>query len=150
MKIKSSAFNHLQPIPKKYSCDGESVNPPLIITEIPKSAISLVLVMEDLDAVKNKIHWIIWNIPPKWARKVRIKEKLIPYPAVEGINDFDMIGYCGPCPAPQKVHRYRFKVYALDKKLKLSPKAKFEDLKKAIKNSISEKAELIGIYQRSK
>jgi len=41
----------------------------------------------------------------------------------QGRDDFGEIGYDGPCPPPGKLHRYFFKLYALDAKLYLSPGA---------------------------
>lgn len=51
MIIESPALFDKGKLPKRYSCDGENVNPPLIFKEIPQNASSLALVFEDLDAV---------------------------------------------------------------------------------------------------
>ena len=53
MKITSKAFKHQEMIPKKYTCQGEDINPPLSIQDVPKEAKSLVLIVDDPDAPIN-------------------------------------------------------------------------------------------------
>lgn len=50
VKILSPVFLNNQPIPSKYTCDGENVNPPLSFLEVPENAKSLVLIVDDPDA----------------------------------------------------------------------------------------------------
>ena len=52
MDLKSTAFENNGQIPAKYTCDGEDVNPSLEISNIPVGIKSLVLIMDDLDALK--------------------------------------------------------------------------------------------------
>lgn len=145
MKISSSAFLNNQEIPKKYTCDGEDVNPPLIIEEIPKNAKSLVLIVDDPDApVGTWVHWVVFNINPKIKE---IKENSVPKEAILGRNDFGKLEYGGPCP-PAGTHRYFFKVYALDKVLNLGQGATKMDLEKEMKGHILDWGELVGLYKR--
>lgn len=145
MKLESLVFSSNSFIPKKYTCEGENVNPPLKISEIPPETKSLVLIVDDPDAPGNNwVHWIVWNIPPQITE---IKENNIPQGAIEGMTDFGKTGYGGPCP-PWGTHRYFFKLYALDTKLTLNSSAQKSDLEKAMKGHILAKAELIGLYRR--
>jgi Raf kinase inhibitor-like YbhB/YbcL family protein len=65
MKITSSAFQHHQQIPRKYSCDGQNINPPLVFVDVPQAARSLVLIVDDPDAPRGTwVHWLVYNIPP--------------------------------------------------------------------------------------
>jgi Raf kinase inhibitor-like YbhB/YbcL family protein len=64
----------------------------------------------------------------------------------QGNNDFDKIGYGGPCPPAGKVHRYFFKLYALDTKLNLQPGARKKDLERAMQGHILAHGEYIGRY----
>jgi len=145
MKIESPVFSNNELIPKKYTCDGEDVNPPLKISEVPEEAKSLVLIVDDPDAPMGTwVHWTVWNIDPK---TVEIPENSVPEGAVEGITDFGKPGYGGPCP-PSGTHRYFFKLYALDTTLDLDSNAKKTDIEKAMKDHILEKAELVGVYSR--
>lgn len=147
MEIKSSAFQHNKNIPSKYTCDGRNINPPLQFSDIPENSKSLVLISDDPDAPMGTwVHWIIWNIDPK---TTEIAEDSVPGGVIEGTTSFGETGYGGPCP-PSGVHRYFFKLYALDIKLDLPSSAKKEDLEKAMQNHILASAEIIGLYTRSK
>lgn len=147
MKITSSSFAHNQNIPPKYTCDGENINPSLQFSDIPADTKSLVLISDDPDAPMGTwVHWILWNIDPK---TTEIAEKSVPTGAIEGTTSFGETGYGGPCP-PSGVHRYFFKLYALDTKIDLPISAKKEDLEKAMRKHILASAEMIGLYTRSK
>jgi len=145
LQIVSPAFRHNELIPKKYTCDGKDVNPPLLIENIPSAAKSLTLIVDDPDApVGTWVHWVVWNISPGTRE---IKEDSVPKGAEQGVNDFRKNDYGGPCP-PSGTHRYFFKLYALDAMLNLSSKTKKSDLEGAMKGHILEKAELVGLYRR--
>ncbi len=145
MRIKSSAFQHAERIPLKYTCDGEDINPPLTIEDIPKGTESLVLIVDDPDAPMGVwTHWTLWNIAPKTEE---IGEDSVPAGAVEGMTNFKSTGYGGPCP-PDGQHRYFFKLYALDSELELDSSVDAEELEEAMNKHIIEKAELVGIYEK--
>ncbi|MEM2918372.1 MAG: YbhB/YbcL family Raf kinase inhibitor-like protein [Candidatus Altiarchaeota archaeon] len=145
MKIKSSAFEQNGKIPIKYTCQGQDINPPLEFSEIPKEAKSLALIMDDPDApLGTWDHWIIWNIPPETKE---ILEGEIPKNAIQGQNSWKKNSYGGPCP-PSGVHRYFFKLYALDTILNIKENSKKSDLEKAMQGHILAKAELIGLYEK--
>jgi len=69
-------------------------------------------------------------------------------PAVSGKSDFDRLGYGGPAPPRGPVHRYYFKLYALDTTLALPAGATKAVVEKAMKGHILAQAELMGRYQR--
>ena len=145
LQIVSPAFRHNELIPKKYTCDGADINPPLLIENIPSGAKSLALIVDDPDApVGTWVHWVVWNISPGTRE---IKEDSVPKGAQQGVNDFRKKDYGGPCP-PSGTHRYFFKLYALDKVLNLGSNAKKGDLEGAMKGYILEKTELVGLYRR--
>lgn len=147
MKLTSPVFADNQTIPAKYTCDGENINPPLEISDVPENAKSLVLIMDDPDAPAGIwMHWIMWNLDP--ATKI-IAENSVPAGAVEGLTSFGQPGYGGPCP-PSGVHRYFFKMYALDTMLDLPSATDKAGLEKAMQGHILVKAQLIGLYSRTK
>ncbi len=145
MEITSSAFEQGESIPDKYTCTGEDINPPLEIKDVPGEAESLVLVIDDPDAPAGTwVHWTLWNINPDVNK---IEEDSVPQGAVEGMTDFGEPGYGGPCP-PSGEHRYRFKVFALDKALELKKGVEKKDLDRAMEDFVIEKDELVGVYSK--
>ncbi len=144
LTISSAAFENKQAIPKKYTCDGDDINPPLTINGTPPETKSLILIVEDPDAPSGLwIHWIVWNIPPT----TTIKENSIP--GTEGLNTAKNHSYGGPCP-PSGTHRYFFKVYALDAKLELPENSTKKDVEKAMQGHVIAQGELMGVYSRSR
>jgi Raf kinase inhibitor-like YbhB/YbcL family protein len=142
LNVTSPAFEHNGRMPARYTCDGEDINPPLHIEDIPGGTQSLVLISDDPDAPAGAWdHWIVWNIPPTGD----IKEDSVP--GIEGINSFRRHSYGGPCP-PSGTHRYFFKVYALDTELDLDPDSRKGDVLKAMQGHVLAQGELIGLYSR--
>ncbi|MFH1276099.1 MAG: YbhB/YbcL family Raf kinase inhibitor-like protein [Candidatus Woesearchaeota archaeon] len=148
MKLSSSVFEHNGNIPSKYTCDGENINPHLTISNVPENAQSLVLIMDDPDAIKpaGKVwdHWIIWNIPPS---TLIIKENQEPQ-GMHGKSTGGNLKYKGPCP-PDTEHRYYFKLYALDIELDLAEGSTKKEVELAMEGHILAQTELIGKYSRN-
>jgi Raf kinase inhibitor-like YbhB/YbcL family protein len=140
--ISSPGFETNGFIPPRYTCDGANINPPIDIYDIPATTKSLALIMDDPDApIRAWVHWLAWNIPVD----VHIKENTLL--KEQGINDFCENRYGGPCP-PYGIHRYYFKVYALDAPLNLSPDAGRNELEKAMEGHVLGYGELVGRYKR--
>lgn len=143
--LTSQVIKENQPIPPKYTCDGENISPPIEWKNSPKETKSFTLIVDDPDAPnKTWVHWIVYNIPPTITE---FKEGKIPEGCLEGITDFGKIGYGGPCP-PSGVHHYYFKLYALDRMIELPEGATKNQLEKTIKPYIVAETKLMGIYQR--
>ena len=142
IKLTSTAFGSEELIPSKYTCDGIDVSPPLDLDNIPPEARSLAIIVEDPDAPGHTwLHWLAWNIPViNHIDEGRIME-------AEGLNDFGVDNYKGPCP-PSNVHRYYFRIYALDCMLDLPRKASKPALDKAMQSHILGNGELMGRYKR--
>jgi len=146
--LKSSAFKHNEPIPSKYTCDGEDVNPLLEIRNAPDGTKSLVLIMDDPDATRGTTwdHWIVWGIVPNTQY---IPEDTVPGVAAQGTTSFGRQKYGGPCPPRgSKPHRYMFKLYALDTELTLAEGATKQEVEKAMEGHVLDQTTLIGLYQR--
>ena len=146
MKLTSLAFDNGSIIPSKYGYNHGNISPPLTIENIPDDTKSLVLIMDDPDALRavGKVwtHWVLWNISPDCKF---INENTIPENSIEGKNDFEEIAYGGPAP-PDKEHRYVFKLYAL-KSILTNPKGSTkQDIEKSMKDQILFKTELHGKY----
>ena len=146
MKLESSAFENGEVIPRKYGYKIENLSPPLQISKIPEGTKSLVLIMDDPDAMgavgKVWVHWVLWNISPNTKE---ISENSIPDNSIEGKTDFDEIGYGGPAP-PDKEHTYIFKLYALDETLNLKKDSTKEKIEESMKQHILDEAKLEGKF----
>ncbi|MBS1624675.1 MAG: YbhB/YbcL family Raf kinase inhibitor-like protein [Bacteroidetes bacterium] len=141
--LTSPAFKTDGDIPVKYSCEGENVNPPLMIGEVPRRTKSLAIVVDDPDADKKIVtHWIAWNIPAQ-TRMIREGER----PGVTGKNEKGENKYMGPCP-PSGKHHYYFKVYALDRMLDLKESTTKGELEKAMTGHILAEGQLVGLYEK--
>jgi len=146
MNLTSSAFENGGVIPRKYGYKNENFSPPLKISEIPEKTKSLVLIMDDPDAMdavgKVWVHWVLWNISPNITE---IPENSIYDGFIEGKTDFDEIGYGGPAP-PDKEHTYIFKLYALDIILNLSKGCTKKDVEESINQHIISETKLEGRF----
>jgi len=143
MKLTSSAFEHNQMIPRQYTCQGEDINPPLQISNIPDGTKTLALIMDDPDAPMGTwVHWVVFNIPPVES----IGENTVP--GHQAGNNFGSIEYGGPCP-PSGTHHYFFKLYALDTDLSRLGIQNKESLERAMQGHILEEAHLIGLYKKT-
>jgi len=144
--LESSAFENGGIIPQKYGYKHGNISPPLKINEIPENTVSLVLIMDDPDAMgavgKVWVHWVVWNIEPK---NSKFEENSIPSNCIEGETDFGEIGYGGPAP-PDKEHTYIFKLCALDQKLDASKGSTKQEIELAMKNHILSETILEGRY----
>jgi Raf kinase inhibitor-like YbhB/YbcL family protein len=154
--LTSSAFLNNGTIPAKYTCDGNrELSPPLIISDVPEVAKSLVLIMDDPDIpeiVKQKIglsaydHWTLFNIPPETREIPEGGTVGTPGATTEG-----ELRYTGPCPPPEhepSEHRYIFKLYALIAPLDLPAGAKKEQVLDALAPLLIAETELVGRYSR--
>ncbi|MCU0592519.1 MAG: YbhB/YbcL family Raf kinase inhibitor-like protein [Desulfobacterales bacterium] len=148
--LTSSAFTEGALIPKKYTCDAEDISPDLKWSGVPHEAKSVALICDDPDApVGTWVHWVLFNIPAD----VTALHAGIPAEAVlkngarHGKNDFRKLGYGGPCP-PGGIHRYYFKIYALDTLLTLESGSTKAQLSAAMKGHVLAEGQLMGKYQR--
>jgi Raf kinase inhibitor-like YbhB/YbcL family protein len=151
LKITSSAFQQDGPIPKKYSCDGQDISPPLAWSDPPAGTKSFALIMDDPDARPDTwVHWVLYDLPTT-ARDLPEnvpKQKELANGARNGVNGEPQIGYEGPCPPAGPVHHYHFKLYALDAKLGLAAGATKAAVEKAMQGHILGEAQLVGQYKR--
>jgi Raf kinase inhibitor-like YbhB/YbcL family protein len=144
LQISSPAFEHEKTIPAKYTCDGINCSPPLVFGRIPDEAKCLALIVDDPDAPRGDwVHWVVWNIPLTH----HLDEDEMH--GVQGLNDFGKNNYGGPCP-PSGVHRYFFKIYALNNLLDLPASTTKAQLEKEMSPHIIAFGELMGTYKRSK
>lgn len=152
MELSSPILGDGDAIPARYTCDADNVSPPLVWQDVPENAESLALIVDDPDApAKVWVHWVLYDIPPDvtWLPEGVPQEQRLPNGAVHGTNDFETLGYGGPCP-PGGTHRYRFTLYALDAKLNLPPGATKYELLQAMESHVLDQQELVGRYRRER
>jgi Raf kinase inhibitor-like YbhB/YbcL family protein len=150
MVLKSPAFAEGGMIPGKYTCDGADVSPHLSWTAVPVEARTLALICDDPDAPGGTwVHWVLFNLPAS----VRELPEQVPAdrePDVggrHGVTDFRRVGYGGPCP-PAGVHRYFFRLYALDAAISLPAGATGAQVEARMKGHVLAEAQLMGRYGR--
>ena len=144
LEVTSPNFKLNDFIPRKFTCDGENINPQLNIAKIPDESKSICIIMDDPDApVSTWTHWILWNIVPQKTIAQNFKN------GVSGTNDFGTEKYSGPCP-PYGVHTYYFRIYALDTLLTLKGFSKRQDLEKYMSGHVLAYGELTFKYKKEK
>ena len=143
--LTSDAFANESTIPMEFTCDGENINPPLTISNIPKDTKSMALLVEDPDAPNGLfVHWVLWNIQPS---TIHIEKNSSPDKAIVGINSENTKSYKGPCPE-QGTHRYYFRIYALRDQMLPADNGSRDELLSALNGRIISEASIIGIYTR--
>lgn len=151
LTLATKSFEPGGMIPVKYTCDGEDFAPYLAWSGMPEKTESFVLIVDDPDAPGRAFtHWVVFNMPPTmteledcWPAAEIVKKG-----ASQGLNDFGMMGYGGPCPPPGKPHRYVFHLYAIDTVLDLPSGVSKNVVQGAIKGHVLAEGELIGKYGR--
>ena len=147
MELRSPEFVQGAAIPKRFTCAGEDVSPKLEWTGVPQEAEELLLIVEDPDAPAGVwTHWVLSGLDPA---RTGLDEGEVPPGTVEGINDFDRIGYGGPCPpVGHGPHRYFFTLYALSSPTRLTEGGTAEQARQAVQGNVLEEAELMGTFER--
>ena len=158
ISLTGTAFQDGQPIPKKYSGDGQDVSPPLAWTGAPAATKQFALICDDPDAPTEEpwVHWVLYGIPadvhslPEGVKTTaRLSE---PKGALQGKNSWpsgQTIGYRGPAPPKgHGVHHYHFKLYALDAALSLKAELTKNQLLKAMEGHVLATGEFVGTYER--
>jgi len=153
LQLNSAAFSNYETIPKRYTCHGENISPPLSWSDMPPGTESLTLIVADPDVPnpaapqRTWTHWVLYNIPPQaHGLPQGAGKKDLPKETQQGLNDWKETGYGGPCP-PVGRHRYFFRLYALDTVLKNLEKPTKKQLEAAMQGHILGWTELVGTYQ---
>jgi len=151
LELKSPDFAAGGTIPEKFTCKGTDISPALEWSAAPAGTQSFALIADDPDApVGTWVHWVIYDLPANLHSLPQNfpKTEQSADRSRQGRNDFDKIGYGGPCPPPGKPHRYFFKLYALDAKLNLKSGATKKDVEHAMQGHILAQGEYMGRFSR--
>jgi Raf kinase inhibitor-like YbhB/YbcL family protein len=149
LQVSSKAFSAGGTVPKRNTCDGENLSPPLAWSETPSGARSIALIADDPDAPGGTFtHWLVFNLAPQTQSLPEGASASLPGGGIQGRNGFGKVGYGGPCPPPGKPHRYFFRVFALDNTLQLKAGASREEIEKAMQGHVLAQGEIMARYGR--
>ena len=153
LSLSSPAFQPGEPIPQRYTCQGDDLSPPLRWRGVPAGSHSLVLIVDDPDAPDPAaprmtwVHWLVYDLPPDSdGLPEGVTEAALPAGARLGRDDFRRTRYGGPCP-PIGRHRYFFKLYALDTRLPDLQTPDKPALLRAMAGHVLARAQLVGTCQ---
>jgi Raf kinase inhibitor-like YbhB/YbcL family protein len=152
MRLRSSAFADGAAIPRRFTCDGDDLSPPLEWSDAPDETRSFALLCDDPDAPTGTWrHWAIYDIPaaqtglPQGAGRQSGSA-----PFRQAVNDFQRPGYGGPCP-PQGhgPHHYQFRLLALSlDHLRLQKNPRCADVAREAHKHVLDEAVLTAVYER--
>jgi hypothetical protein len=152
LQLQTTAFQPGATIPAQFTCAGENGSPALSWNQPPPRTQSFVLIVDDPDAPAGTwVHWVVYNLPASARRlpdHVAAGDQQIDGAGKQGLNDFHLSGYGGPCPPPGKPHRYFFRLYALDTMLNLRSPVRRKGVDSAMRGHVLARGELMGTFGR--
>lgn len=151
--LTSAAFMEGEPIPERFTGDGEDISPALAWEGVPEGTVELALICDDPDAPTAEpfVHWVLWGIDPATGSLPEAVDSTdtVEGVGVQGANGFGGVGYRGPAPPPaDDAHRYEFRLYALSDAVTLEAGASKADLLAAIDGVTLDSVLLTGTYDR--
>lgn len=145
LRLSSPAFAAGGSIPRRYTCDGKGVSPPLRWSGVPRGTRELALLVEDPDAGRF-VHWSLLAIP---AGTTALAEGRVPRGAVQTENGFGDRRWGGPCPPEGKgPHRYVFALYALREPLGAGAGASADEVRSKLAGAALARGTLSARYER--
>src|ERR1700742_695499 len=125
VSLECPAFHDGEPIPGRFTADGDKISPPLIWRDLPEGTAAVVLVVEDPDAPSAEpfVHLIAINLPPDLGG---VSEGTFKSPdhkgqdQMLGKNSYLRAAYLPPDPPTgHGSHSYVFQIFALSRPLAL-------------------------------
>jgi Raf kinase inhibitor-like YbhB/YbcL family protein len=146
LTVTSTSFPSNGGIPVDYTCDGADKSPQLTLSAPPAGTQSLAIVADDPDAPGGTFtHWIAYNLQADLRTFPEGADPLSAGAAV-GTNDFNRVGYAGPCPPKRELHHYYFRVFALNALLDLKPNVMRDGFDAAMSGHVLAEGALIGVF----
>jgi len=152
LRLTSPAFTADARLPLRHTADGDDVSPPLSWSGVPDGTRELALICDDPDADTGVVtHWVVYGLAPDVTELPEgVPDEAIvdePVSLVQGLNEFDEVGYAGPeLDADDRgTHRLFFRLFALDAELDLPAGATRMELRKAAREHIIGSAELVTL-----
>lgn len=142
LRVTSPAFSDGAAVPRRYTCAGRDVSPPLAWRGVPEQARGLAVVVTDPDAPGGTyVHWVVFDIDVT-TRALRTGQ--VPDGARQARNSAGHARYDGPCP-PSGTHRYQFTVYALRTPTTLEDGVDTDRALRAIDGKAVARGTLVGV-----
>jgi Raf kinase inhibitor-like YbhB/YbcL family protein len=151
MQLRSSAFSDGDAIPRRFTCEGEDLSPPLHWSDAPTGTRSFVLLCDDPDApARTWHHWAACDIPPDRITPPEGAGRQAGKEMKQAISDFGRPGYGGPCPPRgHGPHHYHVGPLALSTdRLPVRRDPSCRDIEREARKHLLEKAFLVGLYER--
>jgi phosphatidylethanolamine-binding protein (PEBP) family uncharacterized protein len=146
LDIQMAGAIKLDPISAHYTCDGADVSPPISWSHVPSNTVEIDLFLFNLAPVHNKLYadWAVAGLSPKLRG---LSAGQLPPGAIVGRNSRGQTTY-SLCPPKGPLVRYAFLMYALPKKIPVSPGFNTETLREKALHT-AESAGLLGLsYKR--
>ena len=151
IRLTSSAFADLGPIPVRFTDDGEGISPPLAWENIPDLAAELLLIVEDADPPMPSplVHAIVHRLTaaPGFLNEGELSAD---DPGVHlGRNSYLRAGWLPPDPPTgHGPHRYVFQLYALGAPANLGAHPGRSAVRDVLEALAIARGRLIGTYER--
>jgi Raf kinase inhibitor-like YbhB/YbcL family protein len=144
--VTSTAFATGGPIPIDYTCDGADRSPPLAWGAVPDGTQTIAVVADDPDAPGGVFtHWIEFDVQPN-VSSLAEGAGATAAGGVAGTNDFQRVGYSGPCPPKAELHHYFFRVFALNAPIRLRTGAARSTVESAMSGHVLAEGALVGTF----
>jgi Raf kinase inhibitor-like YbhB/YbcL family protein len=148
LTVTSSSFPSNGAIPVDYTCDGTDKSPELTFSAPPPGTQSFAIVADDPDAPGGTFtHWIAFNVGGD-VRTIAEGADISSLGGAVGTNDFNRAGYAGPCPPKGELHRYSFRVFALDASIDTKRDLTRAGMDAAMSGHVLAEGALVGVFSR--
>ena len=140
LTISSAAFTDGGTFPRRFSCDGRGISPPLTVESTPDTTAALAVVgRSTVGVLDNPTLWTCWNIPADTAEipaaLPRTETLASLGGARQGTPGDREPGYRPLCPPPGQSYAHWVQMYALDTELDTAAGTENDDALEAIEGA---------------
>ncbi len=157
ISVTSASFIEDGRFDRNDTCEGDDMSPTLAWKDAPIGTESYAIILEDRSFPGTKwTHWVVYGLSGETNELTAAipSGPQLPNGAKHGSNDWEVMEYRGPCPAPTVIREnisrdqnYYFLIYALDVQPDLAPGATKDDLFRAVDGHVLAAGETAGIYR---